>query len=444
MDDSPDFSSPELFFETISNSHISTDTLSEGVNYWRVQAQNNAGIWGDWSIANDFILTGPEAPDLVLPAYGDPIIMGEWVDGETFNYDINNLELSWEAADNFSINYKLQISHTPIFSDTLYIDTESAPTNYIIDNILQGGNNYWRVSAENNVGIWGNWSNIFSFWVPYSIQGEIELIAIPDTGNFLYGPPADESEESTPYFEMSKFPITNEQYVNYLNKAYFDSLITENGSEVRGPCNVIPGFWRYYDLNGESNVENIGKIYFNEESNVFELENEEFFNHPVVFISWCGAKAFAIHHNLDLPSELEWEKAARGDDGRPWHWGEFGVLDSVNHFTNIFNSFDPWDCLGCSGGTTPIGFYDGMNTLLEGYPYYGSTVFNSPSPYGIFDLCGNIGEWTLGVGEGANSFIYRSGLGFNGTKEEIKAFVRAEDEYFKTNDFIGIRVVKRE
>lgn len=94
-------------------------------------------------------------------------------------------------------------------------------------------------------------------------------------------------------------------------------------------------------------------------------------DHPIVDISWHDAVAFArwlsrvTGQFWALPTEAQWEKAARGDDGRQFPWG---------------NSFDAARCNvreSACGGTTPVGSYPA-----------------GVSPYGLLDMAGNVWEWT--------------------------------------------------
>lgn len=88
-------------------------------------------------------------------------------------------------------------------------------------------------------------------------------------------------------------------------------------------------------------------------------------DHPVTCLSWHDAMAFCEWARVRLPSEAEWEKAARGTDGRIYPWGNDAPDKSHCNFNmNV-------------GDTTPIGMY------LIG-----------ASPYGCLDMAGNVWEWT--------------------------------------------------
>jgi formylglycine-generating enzyme required for sulfatase activity len=116
----------------------------------------------------------------------------------------------------------------------------------------------------------------------------------------------------------------------------------------------------------------------------------EFANHPVTMVSWFGAEAYCSFYGWRLPLELEWEKAARGPEldsegrGRPFPWGS----EIHGSFANYYSSSDLYEkIIGKSGGTTPVGLYNG-NT------YQDFETEDQASPYGLYDMAGNVWQWT--------------------------------------------------
>jgi len=157
------------------------------------------------------------------------------------------------------------------------------------------------------------------------------------------GGPADERPQhvvTLSVFLIDRTPVTNAQFAGFLGS--------------RGPVNEDGQ--RLYDWDdNDARIHRRGDRW---------VADAGFASHPVVEVSWVGARDYCAWLEKRLPSEAEWEKAARGTDGRRYPWGNSSPERKVAQFAAGWNE------------TAPAGH------LIAG-----------ASPYGVLDLAGNVWEW---------------------------------------------------
>jgi len=215
-------------------------------------------------------------------------------------------------------------------------------------------------------------------------SGEPDMVYVPP-GPFIFGEGQKVNLEHG--FWIDRFPVTNAQFCRFLN---------EKGNREEGG-----GEW--VDLK-RSRIRQHGSQF------TVESGYEE---HPVVCVSWYGASSYAQWAGKRLPSEEEWEKAARGVDGRRYPWG------------------DDWDPARCN--TTEAG--PGTTTPVHAYP-------QGMSPYGCYDMAGNVWEWTASLyTTGQDWRVLRGGCWYYDRDLAACAFRDFEFPNVRDN-FVGFRCAR--
>ena len=189
-----------------------------------------------------------------------------------------------------------------------------------------------------------------------------EMVVVP-AGKFIYGTPGSSKEISLPAFSIDKYEVTNKQF----SKFNLDHK---------------------YDKGGD--------------------------NYPVAMVSLAEAKDHCAALDKRLPTEQEWEKAARGTDGRAYPWGD--EFDKVLCITN--ENADE----GRTSIIAPVGSCEKGN-----------------SPYGAADMAGNVWEWTSSFDERYS--VLKGGSFFEG-RNSAKTFSSLLSIPDDVKNYVGFRCVK--
>ncbi len=241
-------------------------------------------------------------------------------------------------------------------------------------------------------------------------------VKIP-AGEYLKGQHRHETMIEKDY-EIMATDVTNKQYARYLNEALANGTIKIIDDQVMGYYKGDPfdGFKHEFEITAGDKlhmnlIEPGIRIKFDGKS--FTVVTG-FKNHPVTFVTWFGANSYAEFYGWRLPTENEWEKAARGTDGRTFPWGE-EISAKVANYLSSHTLFEK--ILGENTTTTPVGFYNGKT-------HNGFETVNNMSPYGLYDMAGNVWEW---CGDDYPKVHYRYMRGGSRTNYEYNLFTWARN-----------------
>jgi formylglycine-generating enzyme required for sulfatase activity len=220
-----------------------------------------------------------------------------------------------------------------------------------------------------------------------SAEGELDASVTIPAGEFQY---QDGTATIEAPYAMDVYPVTNRQFGRfiqaggYTNEAYW----SEEGLKWRNAENTTqPRYWDDEKWNGPE--------------------------HPVVGVSFYEAEAYARWAGQRLPTEIEWERVARGTDGRIYPWG---------------NDFDQERCNTRESGI-------GKTTRVTRYP-------NGRSPEGCYDMAGNVWEWCDDWYDKDETYKVLRGGAWNVDRTDARCTDRLRDLPNARNDYIGFRCVR--
>lgn len=280
-----------------------------------------------------------------------------------------------------------------------------------------------------------------------------KLIEVP-AGSAIVGDPFTDllqnerpaKEIHLPAFAIGIYEVTNAQYADWLNQALQSQKVVLG--DLTRPGNILNEkgdiLCQTLDANPLSQLttQKRGNLIF-----ITPIPGKE--NHPVILVTWNGAQAYCEDKGYRLPTEAEWEKAAGmsipeanekpqrfkygfGQDHIDRTWANYRAQISFSQSLQVL--------------TTPVGFYNGMNTLpLTAQDRTSVKTHDAKSPVGAYDMSGNVWEW-VATGDETNPANSTHKIVKGGCYDSLADGVRVSERLFlpptHSDIYTGFRVAQ--
>jgi len=325
---------------------------------------NNDGIWEtDWRAEpkiKKIFDSGAKRREIVLLVRGgkkleSQVMVSIFINTRPtakFRWYLGPLEGNYyfDASNSSDFEDPKSISYRWDFNGDGEFDTDWSESSKILQNFKEVQVN--KITLE--VRDINSLSNLIDKEITSGLNTMVNVVA----GDFIMGSDIDFEDvkpEHIIYLDEYKIDlceVSNSQYAIFLNALFRNNNLQVFSDHVR------QGSFKMLMLD-----EGLTQQIFFEHDSFRVLNNKE--NYPVEQVTWYGAKLYAEYYNKRLPTEAEWEKAARGTNARTYPWGEQSPNSTLANINLFFNS------------AKPVGSF---------YP-------NGSSVFGCLDMVGNVREW---------------------------------------------------